>query len=135
MIYSVIIGNIDLVNVVCNFGADAHIKDNDDMDALDYARKFGQYKITELLYYRQLSGSLGSDMKHIAQQIHSMDKQAQLMMQFEWKEGYAKHKLYPGVIQYMIQAMKERATFGQGTDIHVRNICVYSVIHNSMYFT
>ena len=34
LIYSVIMGNIDLVNVVCNFGADVHIKDNDGMDAL-----------------------------------------------------------------------------------------------------
>ena len=68
--YAVIIGNIDLVNVICNFGADVHLKDNDSMNALDYATKYGQYKITELLYYRQLSGTLGSDMKDVAS--HSM---------------------------------------------------------------
>ena len=38
-----------------------------DMDALDYAKKYGQYKITDSLYYQQLSGSSGSDMKSIAQ--------------------------------------------------------------------
>ena len=39
LIYSVIIGNIDLVNIICNFGADVHIKDHDEMDAFDYTEK------------------------------------------------------------------------------------------------
>eukprot|EP01083_Nonionella_stella_P177273 622577_1 len=70
LIYAVIIGNMDLVKTVCNFGGDVHIKDNDGLDALDYAMKYGRYKITELVYYRQLSGSLGNDLKAIAMQIH-----------------------------------------------------------------
>ena len=86
LIYAVIIGNIDLINIMCNFGADVHLKDEDDMDALDYAEKYGQYKITELLYYRQLSGSLGGDMKDIAQKIHALNKQAKAMHEFKYEE-------------------------------------------------
>eukprot|EP01084_Bolivina_argentea_P235155 395785_1 len=76
LIYAVIIGNMDLVKTVCNFGGDVHIKDDDGLDALDYAIKYGRYKITELVYYRQLSGSLGNDLKAIAMQIHQKNKQA-----------------------------------------------------------
>eukprot|EP01083_Nonionella_stella_P200508 734169_1 len=47
LIYAVIIGNMDLVKTVCNFGGDVHIKDDDGLDALDYAMKYGRYKITE----------------------------------------------------------------------------------------
>eukprot|EP01083_Nonionella_stella_P238541 835820_1 len=68
LIYAVIIGNMDLVRTVCNFGGDVHIKDHDGLDALDYAIKYGRYKITELVYYRQLSGSLGNDLKAISMQ-------------------------------------------------------------------
>eukprot|EP01084_Bolivina_argentea_P143362 251785_1 len=60
LIYSVIRGDIDLVRVICNFGADVHIVDDHEMDALDYAIKYGRYNITELVYYQQLSGSLGN---------------------------------------------------------------------------
>ena len=109
LIYAVIIGNSDLVNVACNFGADVHLKDNDDMDALDYATKYGQYKITELLYYRQLSGSLGSDMKNVAKKIHTMDKQAKLMMEF--KHGKV---LMNAIIEYAIHALEEKNSFSQG---------------------
>eukprot|EP01083_Nonionella_stella_P086164 239176_1 len=45
LIYGVIIGNMDLVKTVCNFGGDVHIKDDDGLDALDYAIKYGRYKI------------------------------------------------------------------------------------------
>eukprot|EP01083_Nonionella_stella_P176620 618486_1 len=76
LIYAVIIGNMDLVKTVCNFGGDVHIKDDDGLDALDYAIKYGRYKITELVYYRQLSGSLGNDLKEIAMKIHKLNKQA-----------------------------------------------------------
>ena len=43
LIYAVIIGNGELVKVICNFGADVHIKDNDGKDALDYAKIYGRY--------------------------------------------------------------------------------------------
>eukprot|EP01083_Nonionella_stella_P238539 835815_1 len=68
LIYGVIIGHMNLVKTVCNFGGDVHIKDHDGLDALDYAIKYGRYKITELVYYRQLSGSLGNDLKAISMQ-------------------------------------------------------------------
>ena len=118
LIYAVIIGNIDLVNIICNFGADVHVKDNDDMDALDYAEKYGQYKITELLYYRQLSGSLGSDMKNIAQRIHALNKQAKLMQEFKYddiREDSRRYDcdIYSGIVEYMIQAIQQRQTFGE----------------------
>eukprot|EP01084_Bolivina_argentea_P119764 212321_1 len=76
LIYAVIVGKIDLIRVVCNFGADPHIKDNNGDDALDYATKYGHYKITELLYYQQLSGKLGKDLRDIKTQIHEKNKQA-----------------------------------------------------------
>eukprot|EP01083_Nonionella_stella_P039056 106214_1 len=76
LIYAVIIGNMDLVKTVCNFGGDVHIKDDDGLDALDYAMKYGRYKITELVYYRQLSGSLGNDLKAISMQIRKQNKEA-----------------------------------------------------------
>eukprot|EP01083_Nonionella_stella_P223512 796510_1 len=65
LIYAVIIGNLDLVQAICNFGSDIKIKDNDKLDALDYAIIYGRYKITEMVYYRQLSGKLGNDLKQI----------------------------------------------------------------------
>eukprot|EP01083_Nonionella_stella_P218307 782947_1 len=40
LIYAVIIGNMNLVQTVCNFGGDVHIKDDDGLDALDYAMKY-----------------------------------------------------------------------------------------------
>ena len=112
LIYSVIIGNIDLVNIVCNFGADVHLKDDDDMDALDYAIKYGQYKITELLYYRQLSGSLGNDMKIVAGLIHEKDKQAALMVEFS-------SVICSNIVKYMTYAIQQRASFGDG----MYNLC------------
>eukprot|EP01084_Bolivina_argentea_P191988 329670_1 len=55
LIYAVIIGDLDLVTSICNFGADVHLQDSDKLDALDYALAYGRYKITELVYYQQLS--------------------------------------------------------------------------------
>ena len=91
LIYAVIVGNMEMINTMCNFGADVHVKDHDNLDALDYAEKYGQYKITEMLYYRQLSGTLGSDMKDIARKIRALDKQAKLMMEFEYKGYFRKY--------------------------------------------
>merc|ERR1712228_1152531 len=62
LIYAVIIGNFDLVKGILNNGANVSIKDEDGLDALDYAIKFGQYKITELVFYRSLSGKTGNDL-------------------------------------------------------------------------
>eukprot|EP01083_Nonionella_stella_P021371 59278_1 len=127
LIYAVIIGNMDLVKTVCNFGADVHIKDDDGFDALDYAIKYGRYKITELVYYRQLSGSLGNDLKSISMQIHKQNKQAKYIydnaIKNEREENIgrrgrktgmmveAKHKFHEQMTEFMILALKEKAPF------------------------
>ena len=74
--YAIAIGNYDLVKALCNFGADVNIKDNDGDDALKYAIIYSKYKITELIYYRQLSSSLGNDLRDIATQIHLRTEEA-----------------------------------------------------------
>eukprot|EP01084_Bolivina_argentea_P235154 395783_1 len=126
LIYAVIIGNMDLVKTVCNFGGDVHIKDDDGLDALDYAIKYGRYKITELVYYRQLSGSLGNDLKAIAMQIHQKNKQAKYIYDNAKNEKeeevnrlgcetgrimISKHKFHEKMTDFMITALKERAPF------------------------
>merc|ERR1712228_1095023 len=73
-------------------------------DALDYAIKFGQYKITELVYYRTLSGKTGNDLKRISTDIHTKNKEAE----------YIKNKspkLIKEITDFMINAIKERAPF------------------------
>ena len=79
--YAVVIGNYDLVKALCNFGADVNITNNDGDDVFKYAVKYGRYKITELIFYPQLSGSLGKDLKNIATQIHLKNKEAHNIMQ------------------------------------------------------
>eukprot|EP01084_Bolivina_argentea_P040361 74597_1 len=116
LIYGVIIGNIDLIKVICNYGADVHIKDIDGMDALDYAIKYGRYKITELVYYQQLSGSLGNNLKNIARKIHDKNKEARLMNDFKFdfvgRYGDSVNvSLSIGIVEYMIEAIKKRAPF------------------------
>merc|ERR1712228_1030124 len=104
LIYAVIIGNFDLVKAICNFGADVSIKDEEGLDALDYALKFGQYKITELVYYRSLSGKTGNDLKRISTEIHTKNKEAE----------YIKNKspnLIKEITDFVINAIKERAPF------------------------
>merc|ERR1712228_543317 len=76
----------------------------EELDALDYAIKFGQYKITELVYYRTLSGKTGNDLKRISTDIHSKKNEAE----------YIKNKsqnLIREITQFMIAAIKERAPF------------------------
>ena len=77
LIYAVVIGEYDLVKSICNFGGDVKITDKEGYDALDYAVQFGKYKITELVYYRQLSGSLGNDLKDISTKIREKTKEAE----------------------------------------------------------
>eukprot|EP01084_Bolivina_argentea_P011978 22431_1 len=114
--YSVIIGNFELVQVICNFGADPHIQDNEQFDALYYAIQYGRYKITELLYYQQLSGSLGNDLKQIASKIHAKNKEANLISNFtntrldtyKDRDDLPRH-----IVKYMIEAIKNRSQFGE----------------------
>ena len=55
LIYAVIVGNYDLVNVIINFGANVSIKDNGNQDELKHTIIYGRYKIKEFVYYQQLS--------------------------------------------------------------------------------
>merc|ERR1712228_71584 len=106
LIYAVIIGNFDLVKAICNFGADVSIKDEEGLDALDYALKFGQYKITEIIFYRSLSGKTGNDLKRISTEIHTKNKEAQYIQNSN--NGKA---MMSNIKTFIIQAIKERAPF------------------------
>merc|ERR1712228_453232 len=106
LVYAVIIGNFDLVKAICNAGSDVSIKDEEGLDALDYAIKFGHYKITELVFYRTLSGKTGNDLKQIATAIHAKNKEAEYMK----KQKVFNHYTMSGAItEFMIDAIKERA--------------------------
>eukprot|EP01083_Nonionella_stella_P276945 941494_1 len=135
LIYAVISGHYDLVQAICNFGGDVTMKDNDNLDAFDYAIAYGRYKITELIYYRSLSNSLGNDLKHIYAQIREKKKEAQYKLDsFQTLKGFQgrfvkydplKRAQYlssnerdkrvndkspsEAIILYMIKALKERA--------------------------
>eukprot|EP01084_Bolivina_argentea_P137299 241805_1 len=108
--YAVIIGNRDLVNTICNFGAAVNIKDNDDMDSLDHAIKYGRYKITELIYYQQLSGSLGNTLKDIASKIHEENQKAKEIKEAgRWND--INNELFKSTNEFMMQAMEKRIPF------------------------
>eukprot|EP01084_Bolivina_argentea_P172655 299073_1 len=112
LIYATIIGNMDLLKAICDFGADVHVKDNDGNNALFYAMRFGRYKITELLYYQQLSGTLGNDLKNIATTIHQKNKEAELMKDFG--TGVVDMMRQSLVItEYMVKAIENRNEFGE----------------------
>eukprot|EP00485_Elphidium_margaritaceum_P004960 CAMPEP_0202691088 /NCGR_PEP_ID=MMETSP1385-20130828/5900_1 /ASSEMBLY_ACC=CAM_ASM_000861 /TAXON_ID=933848 /ORGANISM="Elphidium margaritaceum" /LENGTH=1286 /DNA_ID=CAMNT_0049346437 /DNA_START=228 /DNA_END=4088 /DNA_ORIENTATION=- len=107
LIYAVIVGDIDLVRTICNFGADVKVQDNEKMDALQYAMKYGRYKITEMIYYRTLSGSLGLDMMRISRTVHGRLKECESMCSNEdFDPLYSIH-------EYMTYAIKERLPFDE----------------------
>mmetsp|Transcript_38958 Transcript_38958/g.63691 ORF Transcript_38958/g.63691 Transcript_38958/m.63691 type:complete len:1180 (+) Transcript_38958:2-3541(+) len=108
LMYATIVGDLDLVTTVCNFGADVTVKDDDDKDALQYALAYGRYKITELVFYRTLSGSLGRDLKEIAQVLHQRGKEVQYMM-----DAHYYFLVVKDIHELMIKAMKERAVFDE----------------------
>lgn len=111
LMYAVIIGDFDLVKNICNNGADVSIKDKEGMDALDYALNFGRYKITELVFYRQLSGKTGNDLKRISTEIHTKNKEAEFIQSQRVKSKYDDCETYKAITQFMIAAIKERAPF------------------------
>merc|ERR1712228_811365 len=111
LIYAVIIGNFDLVKGILNNGANVSIKDEDGLDALDYAIKFGQYKITEIVFYRTLSGKTGNDLKQIATAIHAKNKEAEYMKKQTVKVGYSQIKMSEAIEEFMINTIRERAPF------------------------
>merc|ERR1712228_245612 len=104
LMFAVIIGNFDLVKGILNNGANVSIKDEDGLDALDYAIKFGQYKITELVFYRTLSGKTGNDLKQIATAIHAKNKEAEYIKD-------KSPKLMKEITNFIINAIRERAPF------------------------
>eukprot|EP01083_Nonionella_stella_P011937 33858_1 len=80
LMQAVVVGSMDLVKIILNFGANVKITDHDNESALDYAIKYGIYKISELLYYQQLSGELGASMKTLATKLHHKNHEAQYFM-------------------------------------------------------
>eukprot|EP01084_Bolivina_argentea_P086230 155859_1 len=106
LICATIVGDINLVKVLCNFGCDVHIKDDDKNDAVEYAIKYGRYKITELLYYRQVSGELGNDLKDIATKIHEKTKEAEII---KTRSEYTLESIY----HFIVEAIKNREPFGE----------------------
>eukprot|EP01083_Nonionella_stella_P288116 980593_1 len=115
LIYSVIIGNYDLVAVLCNFGSNVYVKDNDGSDALHYAIKYGQYRITELLYYRQLSGALGKDLKGISTKLYQKKRESKLLKTFIHKDCYDEDNqlLHHLITEFIIKAIQKRDVFGK----------------------
>eukprot|EP01083_Nonionella_stella_P046173 123619_1 len=118
LIYAVIIGNVDFVKQCCNFGANVNIKCHNDLDAFDYATKYARYKITELIYYRRLQGTLGNDLKNIATEIHSKNKEAKLLSKFKFPIGdgggyydVSYGSISKGIVTFMMQAIEYRRPF------------------------
>eukprot|EP01083_Nonionella_stella_P300256 1024020_1 len=103
LMYAVVIGNYDLVKAICNSGADISINDKHNNNALYYAIKYGRYKITELLYYRQLS-SLGNDLKTIMMTIRDKNEEAQIFKEVAKQEEM---RLF-SFNQCIIQCLKNR---------------------------
>eukprot|EP01083_Nonionella_stella_P171997 588934_1 len=115
LIYSVIIGNYDLVAVLCNFGSNVYVKDNDGSDALHYAIKYGQYRITELLYYRQLSGAFGKDLKDIATKLYQKKRESKLLKAFKHEDAWDEDNqlLHHLITKFIIKAIQNREVFGK----------------------
>eukprot|EP01083_Nonionella_stella_P218413 783240_1 len=109
LMFAVVIGNMDLVKAICNGGADVHMKDNSGQTAFEWAFKYGRYKITELLYYQQLSGSLGNDLKRIASDIHRKTEEAKYW--FDSMNVAERESDSSSVTEFMIKVMNERAPF------------------------
>eukprot|EP01084_Bolivina_argentea_P205339 350803_1 len=130
---AVIQGNMNLCKLLCDFGADVTIKDFDGDDPCIFAMKFGKYKITELLYYRQLSASLGNDLKEISVAIYSKNQQAKILNEEcklemhpdecgfdsnfsrKWHEQKEKYENSPsllkGIMENMVTIIKKRQPF------------------------
>eukprot|EP01084_Bolivina_argentea_P121799 215861_1 len=114
LIYVTIIGNFELVKLVCNFGADVRITDNDGISALEYAQHYGLYNITELLFYRQLSGALGKDMKDIAMAIYDKNEEAKKLRGNNPggdNSGPYSYLISDNIVLAMINAIRNRDPF------------------------
>eukprot|EP01084_Bolivina_argentea_P203397 347412_1 len=106
LFYAVIMGNINLVKLCFNCGVNANIKDNEGNTAIHYAIKYGRYEISQLLFYRSLSGSLGTDLKEIAIKIRAKTEEADFMLnKFYFKPFAGK------LVDFICQAIKRRAPF------------------------
>ena len=80
LIYCTICGNFDMVRKLCVFGADISIKDKFKYKALDYAEKYGYYRIAELLYFSALSSTVGGDLKEKAELMFDKRQQTTFLL-------------------------------------------------------
>eukprot|EP01084_Bolivina_argentea_P280918 480512_1 len=97
--FCAISGNFDMVSFLSTFGADIFIKDKLGHTALTYAKKFGYYRIAELLYFASLSSSVGGELKEKAELMFDKKQQTSFLL----KHIDANGKL--DVIEYMIEAI------------------------------
>eukprot|EP01084_Bolivina_argentea_P172133 298190_1 len=104
LMYAVIMCDLELVEKICNFGADVSIQDSQEMDSLQWAVHFGYYKIIELLYFQTLSDRIGSDLKNISRAIHDKDQEAAILHNMN-------RKLLKKIYEYMITAIQKRIGF------------------------
>eukprot|EP01084_Bolivina_argentea_P163771 284851_1 len=104
LIYASIVGSLAMVTAVCDAGADLSITDHKGRDALNYAIAFGRPPISELLCYREVSGSAGKNLHEIATKIHSRSVEAQSMYQHEFK-------MFDHILIFMIKAIEKRTVF------------------------
>eukprot|EP01084_Bolivina_argentea_P225213 380659_1 len=105
LIYAVCIGDLDLVKVIVNFGADVRIKNSYNLDAFDYAMRYCRRPITELIFYRQLIGLLGNDLKNINTEISKKNKEANYIYQYA--------KFPEEIIDFTIKAIEDRADLNE----------------------
>eukprot|EP01083_Nonionella_stella_P000963 2774_1 len=108
LFYAVIIGNLNLVKTLFDFGVDNRITDNEGHDALYYSIKYGRYKLSRLLLYRSLSGSLGNDLSEAAVHIGALQEQAEWMRSTHFYKPFAKH-----LIDYIRSAIDNRVPFNR----------------------
>eukprot|EP01083_Nonionella_stella_P149394 474432_1 len=114
LMYSVIAGNYELVAMICRNGSNVNIKDNEKSDALYYAIIHGDSRIIEFLYYKQLTGALGEDLRDIATQLYAKQQESKLLLAFKHHGGGDEvHLLRNLIVQYIIKAVQNREEFSK----------------------
>ena len=89
--------------------------------------KYGRYNITEMIFYRQLSGSLGNDLMSIATQIHLKNKEADYVSKFKYgSSSWSRPGLKKPIKAYIIHNTKTYTwlmmTLTEGKNREIRNI-------------
>eukprot|EP01084_Bolivina_argentea_P175633 304113_1 len=72
LMYCAEYGSLLIAELLCHYGANIDLKCRFDIDALGYARRNGNYHISELLIFYKLGGSVGTQIKSI---INHMQRQ------------------------------------------------------------